>query len=193
MTGAVGAAMRGPGMRGMVPGLATPYPLGDMLPALYREDYFTQNLCRGLDEVLAPIIATLDSLPAYLDPATAPDDMLGWLAGWMGIVLDGHQSAERQRELVQAGVELLQWRGTVRGVRAAVGALFDGRPEIIESGGVSTSVEPGAALPGRPRPELLVRLGVHDPESFDIRRLEALVDMAKPAHIPHRVEVFAAA
>jgi phage tail-like protein len=179
-------------MRGMVPGLATPYPLGDMLPALYREDYFTQNLCGGLDVVLAPIIATLDSLPAYLDPATAPDDMLGWLAGWMGIVLDGHQSAERQRELVQAGVELLQWRGTVRGVRAAVGALFDGRPEIIESGGVAHSVEPGAALPGTTRPELLVRLGVHDPESFDIRRLEALVDMAKPAHIPHRVEVFAA-
>lgn len=179
-------------MRGLVPGLATPYPLGEILPALYREDYFAQNLCGGLDEVLAPIIATLDSLPAYLDPATAPDDMLGWLAGWMGIVLDGHQSAERQRELVQVGVELLQWRGTTRGLRAAVGALFDGPQEIIESGGASYSVEPGAALPGSPRPDLLVRLGVPDPETFDIRRLDALVEMAKPAHLPHRVEVFPA-
>ena len=107
-------------MRGLVPGLASPYPLGEILPSLYRDDYFAQNLCGGLDEVLAPIIATLDSLPAYLDPATAPDDMLGWLAGWMGIVLDGHQTAERQRELVQEGVDILQWRGTVRGVRAAV-------------------------------------------------------------------------
>ena len=113
-------------MRGLVPGLASPVPARRDLPSLYRDDYFAQNLCAGLDEVLAPIIATLDSLPAYLDPATAPDDMLAWLAGWMGIVLDGHQTAERQRELVQEGVDILHWRGTARGVRAAVGALFDG-------------------------------------------------------------------
>ncbi|HZM66011.1 MAG TPA: phage tail protein [Nakamurella sp.] len=179
-------------MRGLVPGLASPYPLGEILPSLYREDYFAQNLCAGLDEVLAPVIATLDSLPAYLDPATSPDDMLGWLAGWMGIVLDGHQSAERQRELVQVGVELLQWRGTARGVRAAVGALFDAPPEIVESGGASWSADAGSSLPGSAQTELLVRLQVSDPETFDVRRLEALVAMIKPAHVPHRVEVFGA-
>jgi phage tail-like protein len=179
-------------MRGLVPGLASPYPLGEILPSLYREDYFAQHLCGGLDEVLAPVIATLDSLPAYLDPATAPEDMLGWLAGWMGIVLDGHQSAERQREFVLVGVELLQWRGTARGVRAAVDALFDATPEIIESGGAATSTEPGSPLPGSDRPDLLVRLAVADPEVFDVRRLEALVEMVKPAHLPHRVEVYQA-
>ena len=179
-------------MRGLVPGLASPYPIGEILPSLYRDDYFAQHLCGGLDEVLAPVIATLDSLPAYLDPATAPEDMLGWLAGWMGIVLDGHQSAERQREFVQVGVELLQWRGTARGVRAAVDALFDVTPEIVESGGASTSTEPGSPLPGSDQPDLLVRLGVPDPEGFDVRRLEALVEMVKPAHLPHRVEVYQA-
>ena len=139
--------------------------------------------------MLAPVIATLDSLPAYLDPSTAPDDMLGWLAGWMGIVLDGHQSAERQRELVRAGVELLQWRGTARGVRAAVGALLDTEPEIVESGGAAWSETAGAELPGSERAELLVRIAVDDPEAFDVRRLEALIAMIKPAHVPHRVEV----
>ncbi len=173
----------------MLPGLASPHPLGESLPALFREDPFAQRLCQSLDDVLAPVIATLDSLPAYLDPSTAPDDMLGWLAGWMGIVLDGHQSAERQRELVQAGVELLQWRGTARGVRAAVGALLDTEPEIVESGGAGWSETAGAALPGSDRPELLVRIAVEDPESFDVRRLEALIAMIKPAHVPHRVEV----
>ena len=177
-------------MRGLVPGLASPYPLGGTLPSLYREDVFAQNLCEGLDEVLAPIIATLDSLPAYLDPATAPDDMLNWLAGWMGIVLDGHQTAERQRELVQEGVDILHWRGTARGVRSAVGALFDGPIQIVESGGAATSLEPGSALPGTERAELLVRLGVSDVAAFDVRRLDAIVAMVKPAHIPHRVEVF---
>jgi phage tail-like protein len=176
-------------VRGLLPGLASPHPLGDSLPALFREDQFAQRLCQSLDEVLAPVIATLDSLPAYLDPSTAPDDMLGWLAGWMGIVLDGHQSAERQRELVQAGVELLQWRGTARGVRAAVGALLDTEPEIVESGGATWSETAGAALPGSERAELLVRIAVDDPEGFDLRRLEALIAMIKPAHVPHRVEV----
>ena len=38
-------------------------------------------------------------------------------------------------------------------------------------------------------PELLVRLRVPNPEEFDVRRLDALVEMAKPAHVPHRVEV----
>ncbi|ACV78299.1 phage tail protein [Nakamurella multipartita] len=175
--------------RGLVPGLASPYPIGATLPAVFLGDSFTQRWCAALDEVLAPIITTLDSLPAYLDPATAPEDMLPWLAGWMGIALDGHQSAERQRELVQIGVELLQWRGTARGIRAAVRALFDLDPELIESGGTGQSTEPGSALPGTDQPELMVRLRVPNPEEFDVRRLDALVDMAKPAHIPHRVEI----
>lgn len=175
--------------RGLVPGLASPYPIGETLPGVFRGDSFTQRWCAALDEVLAPIVATLDSFPAYLDPATAPEDLLPWLAGWMGIALDGHQSAERQRELVQIGVELLQWRGTARGIRSAVRALFDLDPELVESGGTATSPQPGTALPGGDRPELLVRLRVPNPDEFDVRRLDALVDMAKPAHLPHRVEI----
>ena len=61
-------------MRGALPGLTPPFPLGETLPAVYRDKEFTQLLCQGLDEVLAPVLATLDSLPAYLDPATAPGD-----------------------------------------------------------------------------------------------------------------------
>ena len=118
--------------------------------------------------------------------------MLGWLAGWMGIVLDGHQTAERQRELVQDGVEMLHWRGTARGVRAAVGALFDGPQEIIESGGAVDLHRARIAVARLRAAELVVRLGVSDPEGFDVRRLDALVAMAKPAHVPHRVEVFQA-
>ncbi|MEO5832700.1 MAG: phage tail protein [Nakamurella sp.] len=179
-------------MRGAVPGLVSPHPIGLTLPAVYREDHFAQALCEALDEVLAPVISTLDSLPAYFDPATAPDDMLGWLATWMGIVVDRHQSAARQRQLVQTGAEVLQWRGTVRGVRGAVHSLFGAYPEIDEPGSVTWSVDPTAAVPDPRHPELVVRLGVADPAAFDLRRLDALVMIVKPAHIEHRVEVFAA-
>ena len=57
-------------MRGLVPDLISPHPLGSTLPVVFREDDFTQRFCAGLDDVLAPVIATLDSLPAYFDPAT---------------------------------------------------------------------------------------------------------------------------
>jgi len=177
-------------MRGLVPGLATPYPLAEILPSLLREDPFAQSICGGLDEVLAPVISTLDSLPAYLDPATVPEDMLGWLAGWMGLALDDHQTAELQRKWVKIGVDLLQRRGTVGGMESAVAALFGTSPEIIESGGASWSASAGSELPGSAEPDLLVRLQVDDPATFDLRRLDALIGMIKPAHVPHRVEVF---
>ena len=74
--------------------------------------------------------------------------------------------------------------------RAAVGALFDLPAEITESGGAAWSAEPAGELPGSDRTGLVVRIGVSDPDAFDVRRLEALVAMVKPAHIPHRVEVF---
>ena len=54
-------------------------PLGAILPSMNREDPFAQQLCAGLDEVLAPVVMSLDAFPAYLDLATAPADMLRWL------------------------------------------------------------------------------------------------------------------
>ncbi len=58
-------------MRGTVPGLASPFPLGANLPGLYRDDDLAQRLTGAFDEVLAGAIQVLDCLPAYLDPALA--------------------------------------------------------------------------------------------------------------------------
>lgn len=176
-------------MRGLVPELPTPFPLGSTLPGLYHADTVAQSLCTALDEVLAPIVMTIDGLTAYLDPDTTPADMLGWLASWLGLTLDDNQPAQRQRELVRQGVELLRWRGTARGVRDAVAAAFGSTPTLQETGGASWSSEPGARLPGSAPARLVVRMDVSDPDDFDVRRLDALVTAVKPAHIPHEVRV----
>ena len=97
-------------MRGTVPGLASPHPLGETLPALYAEDSFAQRLCQGLDEVLAPLLSTLDCLPAYLDPATAPADLVEWLAGWVGVAIAPGMPEKRRRQLVAAAARLYVWR-----------------------------------------------------------------------------------
>jgi phage tail-like protein len=175
-------------MRGGVPGLQSPLGLGMTLPGIYQDDGFVQELCAGLDEVLAPLVATLDCLPAYLDPETTPPDVLEWLAGWIGIVLDD-VVPERRRVVIRRAAELHRWRGTARGVRTAVAVWCGVEPELVESGGSGWSAEGGAPLPGDPEPSLLVRVRVPDPAVVDAGRLDALVAATKPVHVPHRVEV----
>lgn len=176
-------------MRGSSGGLGTPHPLATTLPALLAQDDFVQRMCGGLDDVLAPVFATLDCFPAYLDPATTPEDMLAWLAGWIGLTLEAGEPPERCRELVLQGVAQLGRRGTTRGLAVAIETVFGVQPEILESGGAAWSARPGSAMPGAPAGQLLVRLRVRDASTIDFARLDALVAALKPAHIPHRVEV----
>ena len=151
-------------MRGSVPGLASPHPLGGTLPALYAEDSFAQRLCQGLTEVLAPVLATLDCLAAYLDPATAPADLVDWLAGWVGVALAPGMPDERRRQLVAAAARLYVRRGTLSAIRTIVELSTGQTPDIYESGGSSWSRDAGAPLPGRPELELVVRLRTAGPE-----------------------------
>lgn len=177
--------------RGLIPGLVSPHPLGPTLPGLYQDEDFTRRFVAAFDDVLAPIIATLDNLHAYLDPRLAPTDFLEWLAGWVGLELDESWSEGRQRALVANSVGLYGRQGTVRGLRALVRIYTGVEPEIQETGGVSWSSTPASEPPGSGEPHLLVRV-VQDPDNpVDVGRLDALVAAAKPAHIPHTVEVLA--
>ncbi|MQA85089.1 MAG: phage tail protein I [Streptosporangiales bacterium] len=177
--------------RGMVPGLISPHPLGPTLPGLYQDEDFTQRFVGAFDDVLAPVIATLDNLHAYLDPQLAPVDFLEWLASWVGLELDESWSEARQRALVARAVELYGRQGTVTGLRALVRIYTGVDAEIEESGGVSWSSTPASDPPGSSEPHLTVRV-VQDPKNpVDVGRLDALVTAAKPAHLPHTVEVLA--
>jgi phage tail-like protein len=176
-------------MRGKADGVCSPRPLMDTMPLVYRGDFLAEQLCTSFDDVLAPIFATLDCLPAYLDPKTAPADMLDWLAGWIGLTVGGHAQAARKRELIIAGAALLPWRGTVRSVREAVVAAFNRETEVIESGSATWSDKPNSRPAGQPVPSLIVRVTVDKDDDVDQRSLDALVESVKPAHLPHRVEV----
>ena len=175
--------------RGVVPGLATPHPLGPAMPAVFQEDEFAQRFVSGFDEVLAPIFSAMDNQDAYLDPYLAPEDFLEWLSTWVGIELDETWPIDRRRELVAKGVELYRWRGTVKGLADAVAIYAVDAPEIIESGGMVWSTSPATKFPGKTEPEVVVRLRVKDPDAIDQRRLERLVAASTPAHIVAKVEV----
>jgi phage tail-like protein len=176
-------------MRGTIAGLASPHPLGPALPALYQDDDFAQAMLAALDEVLAPVVNTLDNLDSYFDPHLTPDDFLTWLGSWVGIAIDETWSVERRREVVARAVELYRLRGTAVGLGQQVEIYTGGAVEIVENGGTAWSIDPGGELPGSPKPLLVVRVRVDDPKAIDALRLDALVAAAKPAHVEHRVEI----
>jgi phage tail-like protein len=176
-------------VRGSVAGLASPHPLGPALPALYQEDDFAQSMMSALDEVLAPVVSTIDNIDAYLDPYLTPEDFLTWLGGWVGLAIDETWTIERRREAVGRAVELYRRRGTALGLEQQIEIHTGGTVEIIENGGTAWSIDPGGEMPGSPKPLVVVRVHVEDPKSIDPVRLDALVGAAKPAHVEHRVEI----
>jgi phage tail-like protein len=181
-------------VRGTVAELATPHPLGHLLPALYHDNDFVQRFTGALDVVLAPVLATLDSSHAYVDPRLAPLDFVDWLAEWVGVELDASWPEHRQRALVARAADLFAWRGTVRGVAEAVAIYTGVVPEVSESGATAWTGTPPPAgeLPGSAAGELVVRVRVPagEGDTVDPARLDRLVAAAKPAHIAHRIEIY---
>ena len=173
------------GGRGLVGGLASAHPLVDRLPAVLQEDEFCRRLVDALDEVLAPVISTLDCVDTYLDPKLAPDDFVDWLAGWVGLEVDENWPEARRRQLVEEAVGLYRRRGTVDGLARHV-ALFTGEdPVIEESGGCTWSATSGTPLPGQGRPRLVVRIATGAAHAAVVRRIVAA---SRPAHVPFTVE-----
>jgi phage tail-like protein len=175
--------------RGLVEGLASPHPIAPTLPSLYQDDDLTLRLVAAFDESIAPVLVTLDSLHAYVDPALCPDDFLDWLAGWVGLVPDENWTLERRRALAARAVPVYRLRGTVAGLVGHIELLFGERPEVIDSGGVAWSVTPGTEMPGSPEPRVTVRVGVPRDVRVDFERLQALVAAETPAHVISELEV----
>lgn len=166
--------------RRIVPGLPTRHPLGARLPGVYADDDFVQRLTEALDQVLAPVLGVLDSLPAYFDPRLAPEDFRALLAAWVGAegevcgAVPGHTS-----------------RGTAKGLAEQIRLVFGATPEIEESGGTVWSATALTPLPGAPQPHLTVRLRVPGTEAVDEAAVSALVARNRPVHLPFTVEVIA--
>lgn len=179
-------------MRGTVPGLPTPHPLMRQLPALYAEVDFVQRYLDALDEVLAPVLLSLDNLPAHLHPATAPDDFLAWLASWVAVEVDEERPVTQRRAVVSGAVVRHRRRGTTEGLAAAVRVETGIEPEITESGAAVWSATTGTPFPGAARPWVTVLLRTPEPGRIDRTRLEKLVAAEVPAHVAHRVEILAA-
>ena len=180
---------RGRLMRGDIPGLETPHPMGPALPGpvpgrrLRPADARRARRGRG-----AGRSATIDNFDSYLDPSLTPDDFLAWLAGWVGIALDEGWDEARRRAIVARAVELYRLRGTAAGLAGQVEIQTGGTVEIVENGATGWSVDPGGELPGSADPLVVVRVTVPDPKAIDAQQLDTLVadGQAGPRDAPDR-------
>ncbi|MFC9603409.1 phage tail protein [Streptomyces niveus] len=176
-------------MRAAVPGLPTPHPLIDQLPAVYLEQDFLRRFLAALDEVLAPVLLTLDNVPAYLDHRTAPDDFLDWLASWVAVEPHEDSPTDHRRTAVRGAVARHARRGTLGGLAEAVRLETGTEPEIAESGGTAWSTSPNTPLPGSAVPWVTIRVRAAEGRPLDRVRLEELIDTEVPAHVGFSLEL----
>ena len=177
--------------RGGLPGHVSQHPLGPMLPGLYQSDDFSQRFTQALDEILAPVMSTLNCIESYFDPYLAPRDFVEWVGSWLDRDTRPAWSDERLRSFVADVVTIYRWYGTPKAISLLVQAYTGFEPEVVESGGSIWAEEADAPAPGNPVPSVTVRVQVDDPGQIDVTTLRQVVSAATPAHVRCDVEVTA--
>jgi phage tail-like protein len=176
-------------MRVLVPDLGSPHPLTETLPSMLREDPFARSLCESFDDLLAPVLLTLDTLDSYLDPLMTPEDMIPWLAQWLGLGAELTIKEDRQRDELKLAAALNATRGTRRCIEEVLRNALGLPVEVSESGGARWSPSPGGDLPGNGEDTITVVVRPAAGVDVDVARVDALVRSVKPAHVRHTVAV----
>ena len=133
--------------------------LGQLPRTLWRERAAREFLYR----FLTPIAAMFDEWEAVsrdrhrlLDARIAPPAALGWLAGFIGLVLDPCWPEQVQRRMILEATALFRTRGTLGSLQRMIEILTDSQVVIIEhfrlrGGGVAgnpSSIESQSVLGG---------------------------------------------
>ena len=166
----------------------------EYVPSIYSEGDFMGRFLMIFERVLDPIEGVLDNIASYLDPATAPPELLSWLASWVNLVLDDSWSLERRRQLVKSAVELYQWRGTHRGLREYLRVYTGIVPSIKEDYG-SITLDNSTRLGwnfilGGGRPYTFdVILELEDLSTVDEERVRSIIESQKPAHAGYTLQI----
>lgn len=173
------------GRRGY-PAARNPFPLESQVPAMIAEDPMIRAFLGGLDEVWAPIVSTLDCFYAYLDPRTAPPDMVAFLGSWILADTADTWDEATLREDVAHAHSRFALLGTSEGVKER---LVPREAESVDIGDPGTTLT--STMPTNPQDWIdpadpIVRIRVHTRAgTTDVmkQRLTALIREFTPAHV----------
>lgn len=164
----------------------------DSLPAVFRENDFAMRFVGALETVLDPIVATLDALPAYVDPSLAPTDMVEVMAAWLGIELDESMDEHTRRELLLHSAEATRWRGTRQGLEMALKLTFPDLPLRVEDEGGVVFTRDASADPAPAANRFIVYCDTPIPAARQAI-VARVIEEQKPLHVAYRLRVKAAA
>jgi phage tail-like protein len=112
------------------------------------EDDFLFRFVSIFQRVSDTVVHQIDTLPHMFDPTVAPAPMVQAMARWLGVNwLDSSLDVRLQRKIVMSYSELIQWRGTKRGLQQLLELLSDRPATVRDSGGVFPEGESPAAPP----------------------------------------------
>lgn len=161
--------------------------LRDGLPALFREQPFAMGFVSAFEEVLDPIVALLDALPAHFRPDLAPLDILELTAMWLGVRSHERHPTADLRDLVAHAGELGRLRGTPAGVELALKLSFPDLPLRVEDGG---GVAWGVAgeLPAADPPSFVVYCDRAIPRE-EAANVARVIEAVRPVHVAYRLRI----
>lgn len=117
-------------LRAEVPG----HDLLRRLPRTFSREEPDAAFLRRFLALFDGLVSELENRAAFrqvlLDPRATPEDMLPWLASFMGMALDERWPVEKRRALVSWAAWLFRYRGTVMGLRKFL-ELYLGEPPVI--------------------------------------------------------------
>jgi phage tail-like protein len=168
------------------------------VPDIYRRDAaslrddpppFAMRFLHALEEVLDPIVATLDSLEAHLDVDLAPEHALAGLATWLGVDEVESLPAASRREAVRQAGALGRQRGTRAGLELALRLFFPAVSLRIEDhGGVTVSASVDAPPP--PATAALFDVYCDQPLPPEMQMAVArCIERWKPVHAHYKLRV----
>lgn len=99
----------------------------DFLPDIYRQSDFMGRFLSIFEQAFDPSVEMFETLWSYLDPLTAPETLLPFLAEWVAWEMNPKWPLKQQRRLIRNAVEIYRWRGTRRGLRLYL-HLYTGLP-----------------------------------------------------------------
>ncbi len=116
------------------------------LPDIYRAEptsaSFLDRFLGNVEGLLTTLEGRISNMQRLLDPDTVDPEYLGWLASWVGAVLEPDWSEDRLRLFVNHAAAMFARRGTHRGLVEAIRLATDECPDpsIFDPGATATGV-----------------------------------------------------
>ncbi len=162
----------------------------DRLPNILAKDELLVAFVRGFEDIGTHLYDFADEFPRMFDPSVAGPEISRWMAGWIGLTIDGALPDRRCRALAVTAMRNFGARGTVHELEALLAAATGGSCQVAEPGGVERgpdlNAERAAEGPNEPLRPAVATITLQTLGGVPKSRLSALVESALPAWLPYR-------